>query len=66
MLKANIGTSDRLLRLVLGIGLVAFGFYARRWLPVAGIIGGILIGTSTIKWCPAYVPFGLTTCRTEN
>jgi nicotinamide mononucleotide (NMN) deamidase PncC len=28
-----------------------------------GYIGVVPLGTAAIGWCPAYLPFGLKTCR---
>ncbi len=60
MFKVNEGTVDRTVRVLLGIALVALaltkGF-------VWGWIGVLPIITGSIGWCPAYVPFGISTCK---
>ena len=30
-----------------------------------GWIGIVPILTGTLRWCPAYLPFGLSTCKTR-
>ena len=61
--KKNIGSTDRILRIIVGLVLIAFGFYYQTWW---GAIGIIPLATALINWCPAYVPFGISTCKTEE
>jgi hypothetical protein len=56
----NLGTIDRALRVVAGLGLI--GATLAGYLPVWGWIGVVLVATAAIGWCPAYLPFGLKTC----
>ncbi|HQT67188.1 MAG: hypothetical protein B7Z78_13560 [Rhodospirillales bacterium 20-60-12] len=58
---ANIGTVDRLLRLVVGLGLIAFGLYDTTPLRWLGLVGLVLIGTALFRFCPAYRLLGLGT-----
>ncbi|MCK6613776.1 MAG: DUF2892 domain-containing protein [Ignavibacteriaceae bacterium] len=62
-MKENVGGFDRILRLVVGVGLVGWGIYAQNWI---GLLGLIPIVTATVKSCPLYLPFGLSTCKTET
>ncbi len=59
----NVGSVDRLVRLVLGVAIVAAGVYYRSWW---GAIGAVPIMTAAIGWCPLYMPFGLSTCATKR
>lgn len=54
----NMGTTDRVIRLVLGVGLLAWGYSTQNWL---GAIGLVPLFTAAIGWCPAYLPFGIKT-----
>jgi len=56
----NVGTIDRVLRAVVGLGLI--GATVAGYLPVWGWIGVVLLATAAIGWCPAYVPFGFKSC----
>ena len=56
----NLGTIDRALRIVAGLGLI--GATLAGYLPAWGWIGVVLLATAAIGWCPAYLPFGLKTC----
>lgn len=62
-MKTNIGGMDRAVRIVVGLALLSLIFLlegASRWW---GLIGVVLLGTGLIGWCPAYLPFGINTCK---
>ncbi len=67
MSLANVGTADRLFRLILGAILIALPFViASMALPASlGIVslvaGAILVITAVVKFCPIYGVFGLRT-----
>lgn len=58
----NMGSADRVIRACVGIGIVGAGFYFKSWW---GLIGLIPLATAFIGLCPAYLPFGISTCRTR-
>ena len=62
----NVGSVDRILRIVIGIILIAFaipiGFPSTGW-NWAGWIGIIPIITALFGTCPAYSVLGVSTCR---
>jgi len=60
MLKANVGTIDRALRILLGFGLVAATVSGA--IGAWGWIGVVPLATGAFRFCPAYLPFGLSTC----
>ncbi len=59
-MKHNVGTTDRILRIALGLALIAASLlgYIGAW----GWIGLLPIATGVFRFCPAYWPFGLSTC----
>jgi len=59
-MKANIGSLDRIIRAILGLAMIAAGFYYQSFW---GAIGLIPLGTAFMSWCPLYLPFGLSTIR---
>ena len=67
MFTANVGTPDRIIRIVLGLILAALPFVvaaigANVWLLWAlPIVGIVLIGTAFVSWCPIYAALGLST-----
>ncbi|MCB1489644.1 MAG: DUF2892 domain-containing protein [Bauldia sp.] len=63
MFPKNIGAIDRVLRVVLGVALLAFFFLVPEnpWHWV-GLIGIIPLLTAVIGSCPLYTILGLSTC----
>ncbi len=62
----NIGNTERIIRAVVGLALIA-GFFlnsggAYSWLYLLGIIP---LATAAIGWCPPYAILGINTCRTK-
>lgn len=64
MLGRNVGTVDRVIRIVIGIALIAIVFAGPR--SAWGWIGVIPLATAFIGWCPLYRIVGLRTCKSEN
>ena len=60
-MNKNIGGIDRAVRVVLGVILIALA--ATSVIGQWGYIGLVPLVTAAIGWCPAYLPFGLKTCR---
>jgi hypothetical protein len=60
IMKHNVGTIDRLLRIVFGLVLIG--------LTLSGVIGSwgwlglVVIATGLIRFCGAYTLFGINTC----
>ena len=63
MMKSNVGTIDRVVRVLLGLAIVVAGLVLQNWL---GAIGLVLLGTAAIGWCPLYRVLGLSTHRTQS
>jgi hypothetical protein len=63
-MKTNIGTIDRILRVIVGIGLISLAFIGPQtpW----GWIGVVPLLTALVGWCPAYVPFGISSCSKDR
>ncbi len=59
-MKINVGSLDRTFRIILGLGILAAGYYYQNWF---GLIGIVPLGTALTGRCPAYLPFGLSTCK---
>ena len=59
-MSKNVGTIDRVLRIVAGLVLIglAVGGIIGWW----GWIGVVPIATALIGWCPAYTLLGIKTC----
>lgn len=62
-MNRNVGNTDRIIRIVLGIVILALGVAAQSWLAVLAIIP---FGTALIGWCPLYTLFGIRTCPVDT
>lgn len=69
-MTTNIGTIDRIFRLVLGIVLLFAPFVSGMAMfqsstatIISVIVGLVMLGTSTLKFCPLYRVFGIQTCK---
>ena len=63
-MTCNVGTTDRIIRLIIGACIIGAGVYFQSWW---GAIGVIPLATATIGWCPAYLPFGISTsCKDQS
>lgn len=63
-MHANVGGLDRVLRIVVGVALIALA--ATGIVGAWGYIGVVPLLTGLIGWCPAYLPFGFKTCKTGS
>jgi len=59
-MKINVGGIDRVLRILVGLGLVAWA--ALLGGPVWAWIGIIPLATGAIGFCPLYPILGMNTC----
>jgi len=59
----NVGSIDKILRVVVGLALIAIVFVGPQtpW----GWIGVIPLLTAAIGFCPLYKLIGVNTCRTK-
>jgi hypothetical protein len=68
-MKKNMGSPDRIIRIVLAV-LFAALYFTNVVTGTLGIIllvlGVVLLLTSTISFCPLYAPFGISTCKTKE
>lgn len=61
-MQKNVGSIDRIARIVLGLVLIALVFVGPQtpW----GWIGLVPLATALVGWCPAYRLLGIRTCST--
>lgn len=67
-MKLNVGSTDRLIRLFVGIVLLLLPFVSGAqvfssviWTAICVVIGAVLIVTALIRFCPLYLPFHIST-----
>ncbi|QWT47638.1 YgaP family membrane protein [Azospira inquinata] len=58
-MKANVGGIDKILRIVVGLALVAWAVMGG---PIWAWIGVVPLATGLLGWCPAYTLLGIKTC----
>jgi hypothetical protein len=60
-MKKNIGSVDRIIRIVAGLGILSLVFIGpeTKW----GYLGLIPLATGLIGWCPPYHLLGISTCK---
>ena len=59
----NVGSTDKLIRYVVGAAIIGAGIYFQSWW---GAIGAVPILTALIGWCPPYALLKLNTCGTRD
>ncbi|OJW41580.1 DUF2892 domain-containing protein [Thiobacillus sp. 65-1402] len=68
-MKPNMGTADKVIRLVV-VAIIAVLYFTGQITGTAAIILGIIAAaflvTSLIGWCPSYVPFGISTRKSDK
>jgi len=65
-LESNMGRTDRLLRVVIGLVLLVLGFAGALpglWGTAAKWFGWLPLVTGAIAWCPLYSLLGIRTGR---
>lgn len=63
-MKANVGGIDRILRIVVGLALVAWALLLGG--PVWAWIGLVPLATGAMGFCPLYPILGMNTCPTKK
>lgn len=57
-MKPNVGSADKIARIVLGVVIVALGIYFQSWWGAVGIVPLL---TGIFNFCPAYNLIGIST-----
>lgn len=63
-MKKNIGSVDRILRVVVGVGLLSLTVVGPKTLW--GLVGIIPLMTATFSFCPLYTIFKISSCPLEK
>lgn len=59
----NVGTADRIIRVILGLAILSLLFILEGNLKYLGLIGLIPLITGLVKYCPLYSIFKINTCQ---
>lgn len=63
-MKFNVGGIDRIARIIIGLILISLVFVGPQ--TAWGYIGLVPLLTGLFRFCPAYLPFGLSTCSLKQ
>lgn len=60
-MKHNVGSIDKVARIIVGLGLLSLIFILEGNLRWLGLIGIVPLFTVAMGWCPAYALFNIST-----
>lgn len=64
-MKKNMGSTDRIIRIILAIVFAAL-YFTNTVTGTLGLVllvlGAVFLLTSFVSFCPLYLPFGISTC----
>lgn len=60
-MKSNVGSIDKILRIVVGLALIALSVFAPHVIGYWGYLGIIPLVTGLFNFCPAYTLLGINT-----
>lgn len=62
-MKCNVGSTDRIIRIVIGLGIAICGvIFESYW----GLLGVVLIATGVFRFCLLYSLLGINTDKKES
>ncbi len=62
-MKKNVGSVDKVVRIILGLVIIVLGFVYSSWW---GLVGIIPLATAFMGFCPAYYPFKISTNKSSQ
>lgn len=68
-MKTNMGSADRIIRILIAIIVIALqqmNVISGTSAIVLLVLAGVFILTSVIKFCPLYTLFGFKTCKVND
>ncbi len=57
-MKQNIGSTDKIIRIILGVIIAVVGYYYKSWW---GLVALLPLLTAFISFCPVYPIFSIST-----
>jgi Protein of unknown function (DUF2892) len=68
-MKPNMGSTDKTIRIIVALVIAALYFthtIQGTIATIALVVAIVFVATSFISWCPAYLPFGISTKKEGN
>jgi len=62
-MKANVGKTDKIIRIIIALIIAAVGVYFNSWW---GLLAIIPLATALVSFCGLYSLFGISTCPTKK
>ena len=62
-MKANVGSADRTIRIIIGLAIIVIGFIMQSWW---GLIGILPLATGLASRCGLYSVLGINTCKIKE
>ncbi|MEB2783507.1 YgaP family membrane protein [Algoriphagus persicinus] len=65
-MKKNMGSVDKIIRLLIAVGVAVLyftGTISGILAIVLGLLAVVFVATSFMSFCPLYLPFGISTCK---
>ena len=62
-MSCNVGSTDRIIRILAGLALIAWALMGG---PAWAWIGVVPLATGVFKFCPVYPLLGMNTCGTSK
>ena len=62
-MKKNVGSADKMIRIVLGVAIAVLGIYFQSWW---GLVAIVPLATAFMNSCPAYSLLGLSSDKKVN
>jgi hypothetical protein len=63
MFKKNVGTLDRVVRILVGLFLIWYGYEHQSWW---GLLGLVILATGALGTCGLYTLLGFSTCPVKE
>lgn len=58
-MQTNVGSIDKVIRIIAGVAIIAAGVMYQNWWGAVGIVP---LATALMGWCPPYSILGINTC----
>jgi hypothetical protein len=65
-MKTNVGSVDRIVRLLAAVALFSLFFVLEGNARLFGLIGIVPLATGLLSWCPLYAMIGVDTCAMKR
>jgi hypothetical protein len=62
-MKKNVGTTDKIIRIIIGLVIAAIGVYYESWW---GLLAIVPLATAFLSFCGLYSILGVSTCPAKK